>query len=117
MGVTTTWTLSATGGSGDIPEVETVDDLYEFWTRAAVQEAIRDDLGFTDVRDFVAMMQIKVRIDGEWREVNRLLDIAGRRRRGVPTFTVDERPGFDPSDFDALVNYYSSYRFGDPGAR
>lgn len=86
----------------EVPEVDTIYDLYDLRTRPEVRDAIRDDLGFDDPDDFISMMQIKVRIDGEWREINRILEEAGRRASARPTFTFDrERPGFDPTDFPA----------------
>ncbi len=106
---------TAVGGAGgelpsfdELPEVDTVDDLYDFRTRQEVKdfitggvddEGVRVGLGFATVDAFVQMMQTKVRIDGEWREINRFIEGAGRRVNAAFELFPDP-PDFDPPDFD-----------------
>ncbi|MCP4657900.1 MAG: hypothetical protein GY856_21035, partial [bacterium] len=91
---------AAAGGTPNydgLPQVENVNDLYDQRIRQDAQEFIRDQLYFAELDDFVRMMQIKVRIDAEWDEVNRILETAGRRKD--PSFRF--ATGFDPAAFDA----------------
>jgi hypothetical protein len=84
-----------------ITEVEDIDDLYDQRTRQDVQQAIRERLYFDDVEDFFRMMRIKVRIDNEWREMNRLLEQAGQQKRHEPTYSL---PITSPSAFEANLD-------------
>ncbi len=88
-----------------LPEVTNVNELYEQRTREDVQTFIRDQLYFKygeddkGFRDFVAMMQIKVKIDAEWAEINRLLEAAAGKN---PSSTFDpDGSAFDSTDFHA----------------
>ena len=83
-----------------ITQVDTINDLYDQRLRESVQQFIREKLYFTDSNDFVAMMQIKVRIDNEWHEINRILEAAGQARRHLdPPYTLPA--GYNPTAFEA----------------
>jgi hypothetical protein len=93
---------TALGGAPNydgITQVKNIDDLYEQRIRPDVQEFIRQKLYFDDVNDFVRMMQIKVRIDNEWREINRLLEQAGQRKREPESYMLPT--DLLPTDFQA----------------
>ena len=66
-----------------LPQVNNVDDLYIYRTDPAVRAYIDRRLPTVGFDNFVAAMQIKLRIDADWAEINRLLGCAGRRQRGV----------------------------------
>jgi hypothetical protein len=79
-----------------LPQVNRIDDLYTYRTEPAVRAYIDtrlDDIGFDN---FIAAMQIKLRIDAAWAEINRLLVRAGRRQRDVLSWSL---PPGDPTDF------------------
>ncbi len=78
-------------------EVQTVYDLYNQRIRDTIQQYIQTTLHFADLNDFYSLMQIKIRIDGEWDEINRILQTAGQRRSASFSFA----PDFDPTNFDA----------------
>ncbi len=63
-----------------LPEVDDIYDLYDQRARQDVQDFIQTALYFDDLNDFNRLMQLKVRIDGEWDEINRLLEEAGQRK-------------------------------------
>jgi hypothetical protein len=90
-----------------LPLVKTVDDLYTYRTEPAVRAFIDSHFGASvppiTFQNFVDLMQIKLRIDAEWAEINRLLERAGRRKRGVLawSFLSDNPTSFDPTNFDA----------------
>lgn len=48
---------------------------------------------------FVEIMPLKLRVDGEWFEINRLLELAGRRKRKSASWRF--APKFDPTAFSA----------------
>lgn len=107
---------AAAGGAPDyagLPEVRSADDLYSHRIREDVQRFIREKLFLTDVNDFVRMMQIKVRIDNEWREINRLLEQAGRRKNAAFRMPAEGSPGFDATDFAA--NFRAALNAALPG--
>lgn len=96
--------LEAVAGALDfdgLPQVETIDDLYDLRERPDVAEFIAAELSFG--RDkFAELMAIKRRIDGEWDEINRLLERAGRRQRGLLAFDLrGAGPDYEPTNFDA----------------
>lgn len=94
---------AAMGGVLDfagLPEVKSIYDLYEQRIRQDVRQFISQRL-FLDFNDFVRLMQIKVRIDSEWREINRILEEAGGRKAAGFRFPPEGSPGFDPTDFAA----------------
>jgi hypothetical protein len=86
--------IAALGRSPDfrgLTEVEHIYDLYAEHNRRRedVQRFIREQLFFTDINDFDEMMRIKVRIiDSTWREINGLLEKAGRRKRNDPGYIL-----------------------------
>ncbi|MEB3157171.1 MAG: hypothetical protein VKO26_07030, partial [Cyanobacteriota bacterium] len=98
-----------------LSQVNTVEDLYRYRDQAPVRAFVEAELveladpGLTDAdariasawRAFIAVMEIKQRIDAEWRQIQRLLERAGRRARPA-------NPGWrltvaDPADFPALL--------------
>jgi len=79
-----------------LPQVNSVDDLYTYRTEPAVRAYIDTRLSAVGFDNFIAAMQIKQRIDAEWAEINRLLERAGRRQRGVLAWSL---PPGDPTDF------------------
>ncbi|WP_437316200.1 baseplate J/gp47 family protein [Sorangium sp. So ce385] len=82
-----------------IPNVRSLEDLYERLVddegpddgdlRDRIREFIKDKLHLEDAGLFVRMMQIKIRIDDEWREINRILERAGRRKRENVSYKLD----------------------------
>ncbi len=94
-----------------LPEVESVDDLYDHRIRQEVKQLVTEKLFFEDFNDFVELMQIKVRIDNEWREIHRLLEQAGLERD--PDFRMGDCP---PADFAACFESAVGADFSDlPG--
>jgi hypothetical protein len=86
-----------------LTEVKDIYDLYDQRIRESVQQFIRDNLYFADINDFVRMMQIKVRIDNEWAEINRILEAAGQRKgRLEPTRTPYIFPVKEPKEAGAF---------------
>lgn len=71
-----------------IPEVKTIYDAYNKRNRADLQVAIQNRIQerlylpvtAADKLDFTTLMQIKIRIDNEWNEINRILAEAGQRK-------------------------------------
>ncbi|XXT24938.1 baseplate J/gp47 family protein [Sorangium sp. So ce429] len=72
---------------GTLPQVSTVDDLYEYRTRDDVQAFIQETLGFVPA-DFEQMMQRKRQFDAAWGEINRILESAGQKKRNDPTYRL-----------------------------
>ena len=87
-----------------LPEIDRVDDLYDQRGRSDVQAYVRQVLYFQDQADFLRMMQLKRRFDGEWAEINRLLQEAGRHKRGSSSFAlvVTQPDAFDNNLMSAL---------------
>jgi hypothetical protein len=79
-----------------LPQVNSVDDLYTYRADPAVRAYIDSRLSAVGFDNFVAAMQIKLRIDADWAEINRLLGRAGRRQRGVLAWSL---PPGDATDF------------------
>ena len=98
--------LDAEPDFAGLPQVENIDDLYDQRVRTDVKEFIRDQLYFERFEDFVEMMQIKDVIDNEWSAINRILELAGQRKQGDPSYELPPAgsPGFDPTDFEANVD-------------
>lgn len=80
-----------------LPEVKSLNDLYDHRLREDVQNFILKKLYFENRDDFVSMMQIKVRIDNEWGEINRILEQAGRKKKGNPDYHLTPS---DPTNFE-----------------
>jgi hypothetical protein len=79
-----------------LPQVGSVDDLYTYRGEPAVRAYIDDRLSAVGFDNFIAAMQIKLRIDAAWAEINRLLERAGRRQRDVLSWSL---PPGDATDF------------------
>jgi hypothetical protein len=85
-----------------LPQVANLDDLFDFRQQPAVRAYIDTELKELGPNPeaafatFEAIMRLKRRIDGEWSEINRLLERAGRRQRDVLTWSLESK---DPSDF------------------
>nr|VFJ43043.1 MAG: Baseplate J-like protein [Candidatus Kentron sp. DK] len=79
--------------------VEDIYDLYAQRAREEVKTFIRDALHFENLDDFVGMMQRKVRMDGEWAEINRILEKAGRAKGTLAADAVIPPAGGDPMNF------------------
>lgn len=79
----------------EITEVDNIYDAYDQRIREKVQKFIRERLFFDNLDDFVRMMQLKVRIDNEWRAINSLLEKAGRSKRGAAY--VPPQPASSPA--------------------
>lgn len=82
--------LGAKPDLGGLTEVETVDDLALHLDRADVQTAIKAKL-FMDVGQFGAMIGLKRSIDADWAIVNGYLELAGRRKRDKPDWTLNPK--------------------------
>lgn len=80
-----------------ISQVQDIYDLYEQRTRESVQRFIQEKLHFPNINDFIRLMQIKVRIDNEWRGINRLLEQAGQKKRASASYAL---PASNPTAFD-----------------
>src|SRR5262245_18507488 len=52
---------------------------------------------FASVDDFARMMRLVLRVEADWREINRLLELAGKRKRRDPRYTLG------PADPTALA--------------
>ena len=83
-----------------LPEVTDVYDLYDQRHREDVQTFIAAVLFFENRDDFHRMMQLKILIDSQWREINHILEKAGERRDAAFTFDDFE---FAPNDFAARL--------------
>jgi hypothetical protein len=71
-----------------LPQVNDIDDLYEHREEKDVRAYIDKSLAAIGYGNFVALMPIKLRIDAEWAEINRLLERIGRRQRGVLSWSL-----------------------------
>jgi len=92
---------TALGGAPDfagLPQVEDIDDLYDQRTRRDVQDFIRDKLHFQNLRDFLSMVQVKRAIDTQWKEINRIIELAGGRKRNSAEYRLPDSA--DPTGFD-----------------
>ena len=88
--------LGADPDFSGLPEVKSLSDAYYNRMRSDVAAFIQTKL-FMDLAHFERMMQVKLRIDAEWNEINRILQKAGGTQRKDPTFQFSS--GFDPTDF------------------
>ncbi len=92
---------TAVGGKPDfsgLPEVKSVYDAYDFRTRSDVEQFIEQKL-FMDPADFATMMQIKLKIDAQWNQIDGILQQAGAAK--TPGFDFTKIPNYDPTDFAA----------------
>lgn len=81
-----------------LPQVDNIDDLYVHRSEPDVRLYIDNRLKVIGFDNFVALMPIKLRIDAEWAEINRLLERAGRRQRNVMVWPLVTN---DPTAFEA----------------
>ena len=89
-----------------LTQVNNIDDLYNQRTRQEVKDYIRDTLRPGNFDDFVGMMQIKVKTDNEWKEINRLLELAGQRKRADAAYRLELEGQTDfNANFGAALNY------------
>ena len=91
-----------------LPQVENINDLYEQGIQQDVQgiqqdvqRFIREHLYFDDITDFIRLMQLKVLIDNEWQEINRILERAGQHQRNDRSYRLAPA---DPTAFDLNLN-------------
>ncbi len=80
-----------------LPEVKSIEEAYEHRSRVDVRRFIQDRLRLRLER-FERMMEIKLRVENEWQEINRLLERAGQRKRkdtGYQLPLPDERSTLD----------------------
>lgn len=92
----------ALGGALDfqhdgLPGVNSLTDLYYQLFRKDVLAYIQTKL-FLSEPDFRTMMGVKIRIDAQWEEINRILEQAGRRRWNNPSYRLNPA---DPTAFAA----------------
>jgi hypothetical protein len=94
-----------------LPEVKSIEEAYEHRNRVDVRRFIQDKLHLRPER-FDRMMEIKLRVENEWQEINRLLERAGERKRKDPGYQLlvpDQRAA---RDFDKnLQTVLSSPQF------
>lgn len=79
-----------------LPQVASVDDLYEHRDEPDVRAYIDARLVKLGYANFSALMPIKRRIDAEWAEINRMLAQVGNRQRGMLAWTLAPK---DPAAF------------------
>jgi hypothetical protein len=75
-------------GLSEVKSIEAVNAAYV--KRPEVAAFIQNTLHLS-LADFRAMMQIKLLMDNQWAEINRLVEEAGQRKRGDLTFTLPEQ--------------------------
>lgn len=73
---------------GTLPEVTRVDDLYDLRGRSDVVAFIHSALYFDNLDDFARMMQLKRKFENEWSEINRIIQVAGQRKRNDPSYQL-----------------------------
>ncbi len=83
-----------------LPEVTRIEDVHTLLTdRPEVQTFVTDTLRLT-LPEFRSLMQTKLRVDGQWREIAALLETAGRRLQPALVLTDAQR---QRRDVDALL--------------
>lgn len=74
-----------------LPEVDSVEDAFSLLDREPdVQAFVRDELHLP-LDDFKAMVQVKLRLDGQWAEITRLIEAGGQRRNPARVMTAEQR--------------------------
>lgn len=74
-----------------LPEVDSVEDAFSLLDREPeVQAFVRDELHLP-LDDFKALMQLKLRLDGQWTEIAALIEAGGQRRDPVRLMTPEQR--------------------------
>jgi hypothetical protein len=76
---------------GTLPEVSTLEDVYDLRGRPDVQAFIREKIYFDNLEDFARMMQLKRKYTTEWNEINRILERGGQRKRGDSSYALVPR--------------------------
>ena len=74
-----------------LPEVDSIEDTFSLLDRdAEVQAFVRDELHMP-LDAFRALMQIKLRLDGQWAEITGLIEAGGQRRDPTRVMTTEQR--------------------------
>lgn len=74
-----------------LPEVDSVEDAFSLLDRESeVQAFVRDELHLP-LDDFKAMMQLKLRLGGQWAEIAALVEAGGQRRDPARLMTPEQR--------------------------
>lgn len=74
-----------------LTEVKSIEAVYATYVkRPEVAQFIQTKLHLS-LDDFKAMMQIKVLMDNQWEEINRLLEKGGQRKRGDAAFKLPDK--------------------------
>lgn len=95
-----------------LPQVADIDDLYAH-RNDQVEDPDQPGVLLTPVADYISsklakigglegfaeIMPLVLRVDGEWFEINRLLELAGRRRRKSASWRLPAKK-FDPTAFN-----------------
>jgi hypothetical protein len=85
-----------------LPQVNNIDDLYrhadEPEVRAYLDQKLARIGNGNGTAAFLALMPLKLRVDADWAEINRLLERAGQRLRGQPAWPLAPA---DATDFAA----------------
>lgn len=96
-----------------LPQVDNVDELYAFRGEDPVRAYIDQKLAAIGFANFVALMPIKLRIDAEWAEINRILERIGRRRQPqLLAWSLDPQ---DPTAFATNFLTALGSAWPDPG--
>ncbi len=83
-----------------LPEVTRIEDLHALLTdRPEVQSFVTETLRLS-LPEFRSLMQTKLRVDGQWREITSLLETAGRRLQPALLLSDAQR---QLRDVDALL--------------
>lgn len=82
-----------------LPQVDNIDDLYVHRGEDGPRRYIDSKLRAFGFDAFVELMSLKLRVDADWAEINRLVELAGQRHRAQPAWRL--RAGFDPTAFTA----------------
>jgi hypothetical protein len=81
-----------------LPQVNNIDDLYRHADEPDVRAYMDQKLARIGVAAFLALMPLKLRVDADWAEINRLLERAGQRLRAQPAWALAPA---DATDFAA----------------
>jgi hypothetical protein len=84
-----------------LPLVKNITELYQQRTRQDVKDFIVTKM-YLSLDRFNEMMQIKVRIDNEWQEINAVLERAGQRKSANYSLLVSNPPDFEKTFQSAL---------------
>lgn len=80
-----------------LPQVNSLKDIYDHRTEDDVRNYYAGLLSAIGFDNFITSMPIKLRIDADWAEINRLLEKAGGRMRGLLSWNLNPD---DPTAFD-----------------